>query len=91
MFIKIPSDAPENYGSVTKTVSRSGDRQGRFFLPVSWISGRVIVYHIPTKEYTNEKRVISHANTGVIYTSKTWIGDEVIAFLVVPPAPNISI
>jgi len=89
MFIKIPDDAPDNYGSVTKTVGKAGEKQGKFYLPVSWVGGRVIIYH--NGEYTEEKRVLAQSNTGAISTPKAWIGDEVIAFLVVPPAPNISV
>lgn len=80
---KIPSDAPEHYESITKTVLKSGDRQGKIILPIKWVGGRAILYH--DGEYTIDKRVVASGSSGAIYTSKEWIGSEVISFLITLP------
>ena len=87
MFIEIPDDAPKHYEFITKTVTKSGERQGRFCLPATWVGGRVVIYHVSTREYFDETQVLAHGTAGAVFTPKKWICDDIIAFLVVPPPP----
>ena len=85
MFVQIPSDAPKHFGTVTKKVIKSGERQSVVILPVKWVGGRVVIYDPDTKEYRDEKRVLMSGGSGKVFLPKSWIDKTIIAFLVEHP------
>jgi hypothetical protein len=84
-FVKIPDDAPHHYDTTTKTVIKSGERQGKIILPKSWAQGRTVVYNPDTAEYRKELRVLVQGGASSVFLPETWVGKTVIAFLVEPP------
>jgi hypothetical protein len=82
MFIKMPDDAPTNYGMITKKVSK-GRTSGIVYLPPTWIGGEVVIWHDGT--YLDAKIAKANGTSGGVHVHKDIVGSDVIAFLITPP------